>query len=31
VGKVVAEFGFISIEVISMEKQAFISDPKYDP
>ncbi len=28
-GKVVEEFGYLSIEVNAMEKQAFISDPRY--
>ncbi|MEM7483854.1 MAG: DNA polymerase III subunit alpha [Bacteroidota bacterium] len=28
-GKVVAEFGFLSIEVIKMEKQDYIPDPRY--
>lgn len=28
-GKVVSEFGFLSIEVIKMEKQDYIQDPRY--
>ncbi|WP_339729739.1 hypothetical protein [Maribacter stanieri] len=28
-GKVVSEFGFLSIEVIKMQKQNFVQDPKY--
>lgn len=28
-GKVVSEFGFLSIEVIKMQKQDFIQDPRY--
>ena len=28
-GKVVSEFGFLSIEVIKMQKQDYISDPRY--
>lgn len=28
-GKVVSEFGFLSIEVIKMQKQDFIADPRY--
>ncbi len=28
-GKVVSEFGFLSIEVIKMEKQEYIQDPRY--
>ena len=28
-GKVVSEFGFLSIEVVKMEKQDYIPDPRY--
>ena len=28
-GKVVSEFGFLSIEVIKMQKEDYISDPRY--
>ena len=28
-GKVVSEFGFLSIEVIKMQKQDYIQDPRY--
>ncbi|MGB5404222.1 MAG: DNA polymerase III subunit alpha, partial [Robiginitalea sp.] len=28
-GKVVSEFGFLSVEVVKMEKQPYISDPRY--
>jgi DNA polymerase-3 subunit alpha len=28
-GKVVSEFGFLSIEAVKMEKQEYISDPRY--
>ncbi|WP_286828025.1 hypothetical protein, partial [Maribacter sp. UBA4516] len=28
-GKVVSEFGFLSIEVIKLQKQDFIQDPRY--
>lgn len=28
-GKVVSEFGFLSVEVIKMEKQPYIPDPRY--
>ncbi|MDM9630282.1 DNA polymerase III subunit alpha [Robiginitalea aurantiaca] len=28
-GKVVSEFGFLSLEVVKMEKQEYISDPRY--
>ncbi len=28
-GKVVSEFGFLSIEVIKMEKQSYVPDPRY--
>ncbi len=28
-GKVVSEFGFLSIEVVKMQKQDFIQDPRY--
>jgi DNA polymerase-3 subunit alpha len=28
-GKVVSEFGFLSVEVVKMEKQEYISDPRY--
>ena len=28
-GKVVSEFGFLSIEVIKLQKQDFVQDPRY--
>ena len=28
-GKVVSEFGFLSIEVVKMEKQDYVQDPRY--
>ncbi len=28
-GKVVSEFGFLSIEVVKMKKEDYISDPRY--
>ena len=28
-GKVVSEFGFLSIEVLKMQKQDYVQDPRY--
>ena len=28
-GKVVSEFGFLSIEIIKLQKQDFVQDPRY--